>query len=404
MDAYQSMVNLLFLLRRPKLAEVLNPEVFHEQLTASLPELDLTLVKEGADRLDMLERMRGRIDGLVADREAALAFGEVYARYVQRLGHERATRLLDADRQRREVTQAQADLRAEQDQLAKVQHAHGVQTADADARRERLEGRREALRNQLNSPGAARLKEATAAAQAAERTHAAVSDRVRDLQSSREELLAEVRRLTADTEAAATQLLAAQDALDVRLAESGVPARPWPEVTELAEHVARLEQDRGHRAQLLHRAAQLDADVDRAGDELERAERHTAALVAALEGRQVEAQEAAEAADTAQEALEELVRWWAADLTELHLDDVAPILADDAFDLTPVAAAHDEHRERTQAQRAQAEHRLGLIDAERAASAGGAGPARGRAQRQPGAVELAGAGERARAVGARRLR
>ena len=115
MDAYQSMVNLLFLLRRPKLAEVLNPEVFHEQLTASLPELDLTLVKEGADRLDMLERMRGRIDGLVADREAALAFGEVYARYVQRLGHERATRLLDADRQRREVTQAQADLRAEQD-------------------------------------------------------------------------------------------------------------------------------------------------------------------------------------------------------------------------------------------------------------------------------------------------
>ena len=88
MDAYQSMVNLLFLLRRPKLAEVLNPEVFHEQLTASLPEqCDLTLVKAGADRLDMLERMRGRIDGLVADREAALAFGEVYARYVQRLGH-----------------------------------------------------------------------------------------------------------------------------------------------------------------------------------------------------------------------------------------------------------------------------------------------------------------------------
>ena len=60
------------------------------------------------------------------------------------------------------------------------------------------------------------------------------------------------------------------------------------------------------------------------------------------------------------------MRWWAADLTELHLDDVEPILAEDALDLTPVAAAHDEHRERTQARRAQAEHRLGLIDAERA--------------------------------------
>ena len=34
----------------------------------------------------------------------------------------------------------------------------------------------------------------------------------------------------------------------------------------------------------------------------------------------------------------------------------------DALDLTPIAAAHDEHRERTQAQRAQTEHRLGLID------------------------------------------
>ena len=60
------------------------------------------------------------------------------------------------------------------------------------------------------------------------------------------------------------------------------------------------------------------------------------------------------------------MRWWATDLTELHIDDVEPILADDALDLTPVAAAHDKHRERTQAQRAQAEHRLGLIDAERA--------------------------------------
>ena len=145
-------------------------------------------------------------------------------------------------------------------------------------------------------------------------------DRVRDLQSSREELLAEVRRLTADTEEAATQLLAAQDALDARLAESGVPVRPWPEARPSWPSTSHaVEQDRRHRAQLLHRAAQLDADVDRAGDELERAERHAAALVAALEGRQAEAQEATEAADTAQEALEELVRWWAADLTELHV-------------------------------------------------------------------------------------
>lgn len=372
MDAYQSMVNLLFLLRRPKLAEVLNPEVFHEQLTASLPELDLSLVKEGADRLDMLERMRERIEGLRADREAALAFGDVYERYVQRLGHERAKRLLEAERVRKEAAKGETELRAQQEELARAQAEHAERLTEADGRRERLEGHREALLRKLNSPGAQRLKEATAAAQAAERTRDALGRRVRDLQADQQELRGELRQLTTDSDQAAAQLLAAQAALETRLAEGGVAFGSWPEDPEaLPAHVETLERDRRHREQLLRRAAQLDAELDRIGDELDRTERHASALVEALEAKQAEALSASDDVDAARASVEDLVRWWVADLGELQLDDeaVARLLAGlDAdggtLDFTPVAAAHEEHRDRTGKRRAEAEHALGLLEAE----------------------------------------
>lgn len=371
MDAYQSMVNLLFLLRRPKLAEVLTPEVFDEQLTNSLPELDLTLVKEGADRLDMLERMRERIDGLQADRDAAVAFGEVYERYVKRLGHERATRLLDTERIRESAEKAAAGLRAEREQLERDQVRHTEQLVDADARRERLEGQREALLRKLNSPGAQRLNEATAAAQAAEKTYSALNRRVLELREDLDERRAELQRLSADADGAEAQLRAAQAAIDTRAGECGVPPRPWPATDALGEHVETIERERRHREQLLSRAAQLDAELDRVVDVLERAERHAERLVGALEGKQAEALTAAESATATREEVEDQVRWWAGDLAELSLtaDVVEDILAgldgeSALLDLAPIAVAHDAHRERVGADRAAAEHALARIDAE----------------------------------------
>lgn len=376
MDAYQSMVNLLFLLRRPKLAEVLTPEVFDEQLTNSLPELDLTLVKEGADRLDMLERMRERIEGLRADRDAAAAFGEVYERYVRRLAHERATRLLDTERIRQAAEKAEAELQADREQLEREQVRHAEQLTDADARRERLEGQREALLRQLNSPGAQRLNEATAAAQAAEKTYSALNRRALELREDLEERRGELRRLTADREDAEAQLRAAQAAIEERMGECGVPSRPWPEALDaLGPHVGEIDRDRRHREQLLSRAAQLDVDLDRSVDALERTEGHVGKLVAALEAKQAEALAAGEAVAEARQQVEEQVRWWAADLVELALDgerveEIAGGLDAEraALDLTPVTVAHDEHRERTGAARAAAEHRLAGIDGELAAA------------------------------------
>lgn len=371
MDAYQSMVNLLFLLRRPKLAEVLTPEVFDEQLTNSLPELDLTLVKEGADRLDMLERMRERIDGLQADRDAAVAFGEVYERYVKRLGHERATRLLDTERIRESAEKAAAGLRADREQLERDQVRHTEQLVDADARRERLEGQREALLRKLNSPGAQRLNEATAAAQAAEKTYSALNRRVLELREDLDERRAELQRLSADADGAEAQLRAAQAAIDTRAGECGVPPRPWPAAGALGEHVETIERERRHREQLLSRAAQLDAELDRVVDVLERAERHAERLVGALEAKQAEALTAAESATAAREEVEDQVRWWAGDLAELSLtaDVVEDILAgldgeSALLDLAPIAVAHDAHRERVGADRAAAEHALARIDGE----------------------------------------
>lgn len=372
MDAYQSMVNLLFLLRRPKLAEVLTPEVFDEQLTNSLPELDLTLVKEGADRLDMLERMRERIDGLQADRDAAVAFGEVYERYVQRLGHERATRLLDTERIRESAEKAAAGLRADREQLERDQVRHTEQLVDADARRERLEGQREALLRKLNSPGAQRLNEATAAAQAAEKTYGALNRRVLELREDLDERRAELQRLSADADGAEAQLRAAQAAIDTRAGECGVPPRPWPaDLDALTAHVETIERERRHREQLLSRAAQLDSELDRVVDVLERAERHAERLVGALEGKQAEALTAAESATAAREEVEDQVRWWAGDLAELSLtaDVVEDILAgldgeSALLDLAPIAVAHDAHRERVGADRAAAEHALARIDGE----------------------------------------
>ncbi|RKQ91636.1 uncharacterized protein (TIGR02680 family) [Solirubrobacter pauli] len=372
MDAYQSMVNLLFLLRRPKLAEVLTPEVFDEQLTNSLPELDLTLVKEGADRLDMLERMRERIDGLQADRDAAVAFGEVYERYVLRLGHERATRLLDTERIRESAEQAAAGLRADREQLERDQVRHTEQLVDADARRERLEGQREALLRKLNSPGAQRLNEATAAAQAAEKTYSALNRRVLELREDLDERRAELQRLSADADGAEAQLRAAQAGIDTRAGECGVPPRPWPAALDaLTAHVETIERERRHREQLLSRAAQLDAELDRVVDVLERAERHAERLVGALEGKQADALTAAESATAAREEVEDQVRWWAGDLAELSLtaDVVEDILAgldgeSALLDLAPIAVAHDAHRERVGADRAAAEHALARIDGE----------------------------------------
>ncbi len=366
MDAYQSMVNLLFLLRRPKLAEVLTPEVFDEQLTNSLPELDLTLVKEGADRLDMLERMRERIDGLRADHDAAVTFGQVYERYVQRLGHERATRLLDTERIRQAAETAEADLRAQREQLGRDEVRHTEQLVDADARRERLEGQREALLRKLNSPGAQRLNEAAAAAQAAEKTYGARQQRVLGLREDLDERRGELRQLTEDTEEVEAHLRVAQTAIDARLDECGVRSRPWPEALDaLAAHVDTVERERRHREQLLARAAQLDAELDRVVDALERAERHAERLVGALETKQADALTAGEAASTARQEVAEQVKWWASDLVELEFtaERVEQIIdgldgESAALDLGPVAVAHDHHRERTQARRAASEHQL----------------------------------------------
>lgn len=375
MDAYQSMVNLLFLLRRPKLAEVLNPDVFHEQLTASLPELQLNLIKEGADRLDALERMRSRIEGLRADREASLAFGEVYGRYAQRLAHERATRLLEAERLRRGAVEDVAKFRREQEELVRVQALHASQAAEADARRGSLEGHRDALQRKLDSPGAQRLKEATAAARAAEQNHATLSRRVGEITDDRVELLDEERQLQADADQAAEQLATAQTALETRFRACGVPAKPWPAEPEaLVAHVADAERDRGHREQLLRRAAQLETELDRVDDELDRAERHVGALVETLKVKQAQGLEAGEALETARREVEDLVEWWARELVELAVDDDAltQLLAgldgeSGALDLTVVAAAHDDHRDRTQALHAEAEHRLSRLEVDRGA-------------------------------------
>ncbi len=370
METYQAMVNLLFLVRRPKLAEVLNPDEFHRQLTASLPELDLTLVKQGAERLDKLERMRAEIATLAADRDAAAEFRGVYDRYARRLAHDRAELVLAAERARQEADLAEQELSGEQDALAARTAQHATDVAAVQGRRQRLTGREHALKLALGSPEARRLAEATTAQGAAADKVVQLGARADSLDGDVARIDATLQRRTGELEQARATLQAAQRRAGETAQTCGVPVGPWAETAnEIAAQAAGLGAQATARGQLLGRARGLQADVDAAEHALASTERREHKAKESLEERQRVAAEAQRTLAAAHDELAEKVRWWADDLRHLTLsgDGIAQILAGDpssgALDRDPIRAAHAAHQHQAANERASVEHERGLAEA-----------------------------------------
>jgi hypothetical protein len=330
METYQAMVNLLFTLRRPKLTEVLSPDEFDRQLTASLPELDLTLVKDGAERLDKLERMRGRIEALQLDVAAAGTFSEIYRRYAARLAGERAGELLGAHRELGAATKAVADVDAEQGGLRVDAQRHAAARATAVAADARLQGRVEALRLELDSPGARRLDEAERAARDQGRAVAELKDS--HAESGARLQRAQTRRETLSEQGAGAlaRLSEARDGLGRLAAACGVALDELSDdVERLSAQCAVVQDAVAGRRQLVRRAAELEERALAADARVGEATAELGAQRDALDAAEHDRERESAASSEADDRLREAVARWVTTLDELVVpeDAVTGLLA-----------------------------------------------------------------------------
>ena len=114
-ERFEQLLTLLLTLRRPKLAEGLDPAKLSETLRDGLRPLDETLVGEAARSFDALEAVQRRLDALVAADEGIRSFLAVYTTYLR-------------THARLEANQVAARRRAARDAARGVEHARAEHT------------------------------------------------------------------------------------------------------------------------------------------------------------------------------------------------------------------------------------------------------------------------------------
>jgi uncharacterized protein (TIGR02680 family) len=329
-ERFEQLLSLLLTLRRPKLAEGLDPAKLSETLRDGLRPLDERLIDEAARSFDALEAVQRRLDALVAADEGIRSFLAVYSTYVR-------------THARLEVNQVDARRRAAREAARSVEHARAehqeAEKAVAVAARQLRDARTDLAGTRTRIEG---LKDCEAY-----RQHGQIADLERHVATWRaavRDAEGDVGRCDADRERAAREA----DAAGARVTE--LAARQSRASAELAgaargagvDWAVDDNEPEGFSVRLTARVtARRDAvrEVGQAMDARDRAEhaltiaRRRVAEAEEAFGRAQEQLAAAEAAvATARELLQDALGSWDAgyrgELASLEVEGALPTLLD----------------------------------------------------------------------------
>lgn len=161
---YDDLLRLLYWLRQPQIGEEIDPRKIAQQLVQSLPELDSDELAKAGSTLDELADFGEKLRRTEAASAAIASALGVYGRYARGVSRQRATRLTEADAERRRL---QRTVR----QYGRDHEALVARIEDLDRALESAEFTRRAARAEMDalaaSPEEARLADSRALVEAA---------------------------------------------------------------------------------------------------------------------------------------------------------------------------------------------------------------------------------------------
>ncbi len=323
-DRYAALIDLLIQLRQPQLSKKPDEKAFSAALTEALAPLDQGVVADVAESFRSLEEERIGISEARETLAAAEAFLGHYRAYARVAARRHTTAVREANSAYewagRNLREAEEDLERAGAEVQRLETDH----AEAMQRRSALDGELDALRESPEMRDAARLEEASRAADEAERRTEAASV---ESDRSREVAAREVERAAhaADRYDAASGAVAQRGVVAATLAAAAGLAADHDAVAG-DEQAARRAVGR-RREQVRHVRGLADAAL---AAEATVAQRRTAldAREAEAARRLEEAQAADAAIDTAAEAHRDAVLGYVGGLSSLSLGQTPDELAD----------------------------------------------------------------------------
>lgn len=382
---YEAMVDALLRLRQPHLSERLEPAELDTVLSDSLPPLDEDRLREVAEGFDRLEAHRTELADRRRSLRAVEEFLGIYAEYAAVVAAVRG----------RDVTRADYGVRS----AAEAERTAQAQRDDALAERDELEARIEEVTGQLHAAEERLLtlkqSDAYRAVQdldQAENAHTAATRRadeaVERLDRSREDLAAATAELdeadrgleerAGTVERLGREARGAAGEADLVDEQAGVGGRLLGRdelddegvTTALATARGALGAVADDRRAAIARVRGLQADVDAADDQVERAGAVREDADAAVRDATSTAAEAEDAVTAARDEFADRVRHWAdeADTLGLHEDVVTALVDADPEDAAAAARAEAApRREELDEGLRTARRHLDEVTAERAA-------------------------------------
>jgi uncharacterized protein (TIGR02680 family) len=315
-ERYRSMLNLLFQLRRPHLAQNLRPDTMAQVLSDCLPPLDPEVIADLAVDFESLEAERHDMESLERAHVAIRNFVDhVYRPYAQLAARERAAAVRTSDSDWKTASEKQRRLHDAYKGALEDQKAATALGRDLEVGRAQLEADRTALLESRAMQGANELRQAK---EMAKQARSAADRAAEDLSATQEAESNLERRLTVEEENVA-KVAARRDA-EARAAERAAALAHSAPLHEA--HVGRwmIEPDgteaaleggiRERRSEIAATQAagqtvqNLAAVLAGIRQEMENAE-ESAARAAADE---LAAQDAVDTAVTA--TVDEIHRWW----------------------------------------------------------------------------------------------
>jgi uncharacterized protein (TIGR02680 family) len=335
-DRYDTLVQALLQLRRPKLSEHLDPDSVSTLLSSALPPVDEGLITELAEGFERLDQQRAHLAILHAQERAAAELATAARRHARVVLRERATALTQATTT---LDTASAQLRHGETQLTQARAARTTER-DEVVRTERLRQERTDVRNGLERSDAYQegrnlddlRKRATDARQTADRSladervaagaataaDAAAAEQAAEARESQADLLERTVALERQSRALAleTDLHRPdpfEDGAEATAVATGIDQWREAAATAVADLGSRTRSRRGQVAEVRGLAQAHAAAVDlRAAAEGRAAE--TAALHGAARERLARAEQQQRAAV---DARIDAVRGWGGDLRAL---------------------------------------------------------------------------------------
>ena len=359
-DAYQTMLSLMLELRRPHLSKALDPSGVTRLLSASLPEVDHSLIRRLGDGLEQLNDMRRALDRLRrAHRRLERFVTDTYSAYARAVLRQRADAL------RRAETTYENCARAHRDAVEAATQATSDAariSAELDTARERAERAEGALSALLQTPEWRSVEAVEQLARRAEHQRAAVrTAREHADHASAEAVIGEAQaaRGIADLETAERDVRAARERLRAAADDAGFGGRHAALDDQLSTSDLDLwldltaDQTRAWRGVLAEQERLISA-VERAQRAVDqsRALEETQAL--RLRGGVARRNESERTLAAAQAALADAIQRWASELQELVLGDLEGVL-DAALAAGRPAASDPRTQWRDAAQSARAE-------------------------------------------------